>query len=51
VTWFVVRSELRGQIDDSLLARAPYLQRISIPIGSELPPIRVDPGERHSCSR
>lgn len=45
VTWFVVRSELRGQIDDSLLARAPFLQQVSIPVGSQLPPFRVPPGE------
>jgi two-component system sensor histidine kinase MprB len=44
VTWFVVRSELRGQVDDSLLARAPLLQRIAIPVGSDLPAIQVDPG-------
>jgi len=44
VTWFVVRAELRGQVDESLLARAPFLQRIAIPVGSELPSLNVEPG-------
>lgn len=44
VTWFVVRAELRGQVDESLLARAPLLQQIPLPVGSELPAIPVDPG-------
>jgi two-component system sensor histidine kinase MprB len=45
VTWFVVRSELRGQVDTSLLARLPFLERISPPVGSSVPPIRVEPGQ------
>ncbi len=44
VTWFVVRSELRGQVDDSLLARAPGLQRIAVPIGPSLPGLEVPLG-------
>ena len=45
VTWFVVRSELRGQVDNSLLARLPFLEGISPPVGSSVPPIRVEPGQ------
>ena len=44
VTWFVVRSELRGQVDDSLLARLPFLEQIDIPVGSDLPAIAFEPG-------
>jgi two-component system, OmpR family, sensor histidine kinase MprB len=44
VTWYVVRSELRRQVDNSLLARVPFLQRIEVPVGSELPPIQVEAG-------
>src|SRR4030095_12711653 len=45
VTWFVVRSELRGQVDTSLLARLPFLERISPPAGASVPPTRVDRGQ------
>jgi two-component system sensor histidine kinase MprB len=46
VTWFVVRSELRSQVDDSLLARLPFLQQLALPVGGgNLPPIRLEPGE------
>jgi two-component system sensor histidine kinase MprB len=44
VTWFVVRSELRAQVDDSLLTRLPFLERISVPVGSDPPEIVVEPG-------
>jgi two-component system sensor histidine kinase MprB len=44
VTWFVVRSELRAQVDDSLLTRLPFLERISVPVGSAPPEIGVEPG-------
>jgi len=44
VTWFVVRSELRAQVDDSLLTRLPFLERISLPVGSDPPEIGVEPG-------
>jgi two-component system sensor histidine kinase MprB len=46
VTWFVVRSELRSQVDDSLLARLPFLQQLALPAGGgNLPPIPLEPGE------
>jgi len=46
VTWFFVRSELRSQIDESLQARLPFLQHLSVPIvEGHLPPIRIEPGE------
>jgi two-component system, OmpR family, sensor histidine kinase MprB len=41
VTWFVVRAELRNQVDDSLMARVP--QRVSVPVGSQ--PLAEPPGE------
>jgi two-component system sensor histidine kinase MprB len=47
VTWFFIRSELRSEIDDSLLARLPFLEHLTIPVvGGNLPPIRVEPGEQ-----
>src|SRR5262245_54116170 len=46
VTWFFVRSELRSQIDESLQARLPFLEHLTVPIvGGTLPPIRIEPGE------
>lgn len=46
VTWLVVRSELRGQIDDSLLVRRPFLQRLGVPTdGSNLPRLPLGPGD------
>jgi two-component system, OmpR family, sensor histidine kinase MprB len=42
VTWFVVRSELRGQVDRSLLARLPFLEEISLPVGANPQNIRVE---------
>jgi two-component system, OmpR family, sensor histidine kinase MprB len=42
VTWFVVRSELRGQVDRSLLARLPFLEQISLPVGANPQNIRVE---------
>jgi two-component system sensor histidine kinase MprB len=36
VTWFVVRRELRSQVDTSLLSRLPFLQQIAP--GQQLPP-------------
>jgi len=45
-TWFFIRSELRSQIDESLEARLPFLEHLSLPIvGGNLPPIRIEPGE------
>jgi two-component system, OmpR family, sensor histidine kinase MprB len=44
VTWFVVRSELRGQVDESLLARVPFLQQIDIPVGADLSELPSEPG-------
>ncbi|HET8526220.1 MAG TPA: HAMP domain-containing sensor histidine kinase [Actinomycetota bacterium] len=46
VTWFFVRSELRSQIDESLRARLPFIEHLTLPIvGGNLPPVRIDPGE------
>jgi two-component system, OmpR family, sensor histidine kinase MprB len=46
VTWFFVRSELRSQIDESLQARLPFLQHLTVPVvEGHLPPIRIEPGE------
>jgi len=46
VTWFFVRSQLREQIDDSLEARLPFLEHLSVPVvEGNLPPIRIEPGE------
>lgn len=46
VTWFFVRSELRSQIDESLEARLPFLQNLTVPVvEGNLPPIRIEPGE------
>lgn len=47
VTWVFIRSQLRSQIDDSLLARLPFLEHLTIPVvGGNLPPVRVEPGEQ-----
>ncbi len=46
VTWFFVRSELRSQIDESLQARLPFLEQLTVPVvEGNLPPIRIEPGE------
>jgi two-component system, OmpR family, sensor histidine kinase MprB len=42
VTWFVVRSELRERVDTSLLGGLPFLERMAVPVGSTLPPIRIE---------
>jgi two-component system sensor histidine kinase MprB len=44
--WFIVRSELRGQVDESLVQRAGFLHRIAIPVeGTRLPDEPPGPGE------
>jgi two-component system sensor histidine kinase MprB len=46
VTWFFVRSELRSQVDETLQARLPFLQHLTVPVvEGHLPPIRIEPGE------
>ncbi|HEX6231163.1 MAG TPA: HAMP domain-containing sensor histidine kinase [Actinomycetota bacterium] len=44
--WFVVRSELRGQIDDSIVRRAEALKGVRIPVrGGNLPGLGLGLGE------
>src|SRR3990170_462679 len=44
--WFVVRSELRGQVDRSIVDRAAFVKQIRIPVrGGFLPSLRLGPGE------
>jgi two-component system sensor histidine kinase MprB len=46
VVWFVVRSELRGQVDDSLRQRAQLIHRIALPFeGTTLPETPLPPWE------
>jgi two-component system, OmpR family, sensor histidine kinase MprB len=44
VTWFVVRRELRAQVDNSLLARLPFLERIADPSEPIQPGLGIEPG-------
>ncbi|HZD16648.1 MAG TPA: HAMP domain-containing sensor histidine kinase [Actinomycetota bacterium] len=44
--WFVVRSELRSQVDHSLIERAAFVKGIRIPVrGRVLPALQLGPGE------
>jgi two-component system sensor histidine kinase MprB len=44
--WFIVRSELRGQVDESLVQRAEFLRHVAIPReGTVLPEEPPRPGE------
>jgi two-component system sensor histidine kinase MprB len=43
--WFVVRSELRGQVDESLLERVRLVQRISLPPRDALPAFPAGPDD------
>lgn len=44
--WFVVRSELRRQVDESIVDRVAFVKQIRIPVrGGILPSLRLGPGE------
>jgi len=44
--WFVVRSELRRQVDESIVDRVAFVKQIRIPVrGRVLPSLRLGPGE------
>ena len=46
VTWFFIRSELRSQIDDSLVARLPFVEHRSVQIvGGNLLTFPNEPGD------